>query len=193
MILEYRVRRNMHFQYRNKLYKAFTLAEVLITLLIIGVISSVVIPAIMQDSQQTELKTAWKKAIATISQAAKMQKLNEGQINVKTIKSYMNVTKDCSVSETLPECEMDCPTGWEGCNRKPSSNDIFITTDGTRWGDFNSNDKWCVVDVNGVKGPNKANKDTFVFCIMPDGRILPDEHPECNQGFSPNAIKWLSQ
>ncbi|MDD3014677.1 MAG: prepilin-type N-terminal cleavage/methylation domain-containing protein [Candidatus Gastranaerophilales bacterium] len=49
--------------------KAFTLAEVLITLLIIGVISSIVIPAIIQDSQDSELRTSWRKAYSDIDQA----------------------------------------------------------------------------------------------------------------------------
>jgi prepilin-type N-terminal cleavage/methylation domain-containing protein len=48
--------------------KGFTLAEVLITLLIIGIIASIVIPGLIQDSQQAELKTAWKKAYAELAQ-----------------------------------------------------------------------------------------------------------------------------
>jgi prepilin-type N-terminal cleavage/methylation domain-containing protein len=175
----------------------FTLAEVLITLLIIGVISSIVIPGLIQDTRQAELKTAWKKAFATISQAVKMQKLNENQVNVGTLKNYMKVMKNCSVTLTLPECVMDCPTGW-GCNAKPTASDIFITDDGMKWGDFGSaNDKWCVVDVNGLKGPNKMNQDTFVFCIMPDGHISPSTTPDCDDGathtYTPNAKAWLYQ
>jgi prepilin-type N-terminal cleavage/methylation domain-containing protein len=49
--------------------KAFTLAEVLITLLIIGIIASIVIPGLIADTQQAEFKTAWKKEYANLSQA----------------------------------------------------------------------------------------------------------------------------
>jgi prepilin-type N-terminal cleavage/methylation domain-containing protein len=49
--------------------KGFTLAEVLITLLIIGVVASLVIPALIGDTQQAELKVGLKKAVATLNQA----------------------------------------------------------------------------------------------------------------------------
>jgi len=52
--------------------KAFTLAEVLITLLIIGVIASIVIPGIIQNSQNAELNAAFKKAYSTASTAWKL-------------------------------------------------------------------------------------------------------------------------
>lgn len=46
----------------NKAHYAFTLAEVLITLVIIGVVAAMTIPSLMQNSNQAELKTAWKKS-----------------------------------------------------------------------------------------------------------------------------------
>lgn len=172
-------------------HKGFTLAEVLITLLIIGVVASLVIPNIIADTQEQELKTAWKKAYATVSNATKLQMAEEGSVTVSTIKNYMTVTKKCSTSPTLPACVMTCPSGW-GCNDKPTSTEIFITADGMQWGDFGS-DQWCAVDVNGTKGPNQANKDVFAFCIFTDGRVVPAGHPDCMFGFSPNALNWLSQ
>jgi prepilin-type N-terminal cleavage/methylation domain-containing protein len=50
----------------------FTLAEILITLLIIGVIAALVIPNIINDVQDAEFKTSFKKAYSTISQAWKL-------------------------------------------------------------------------------------------------------------------------
>jgi prepilin-type N-terminal cleavage/methylation domain-containing protein len=58
----------------------FTLAEVLLTLLIIGVVASLVIPGIIADTQEQELKTAWKKAYATISNAARLQLAEEDRL-----------------------------------------------------------------------------------------------------------------
>jgi len=55
---------------------AFTLAEVLITLLIIGIIASIVIPGLIADTQDTEFKTAWKKVFSDFSQAGKLAALN---------------------------------------------------------------------------------------------------------------------
>ena len=41
----------------------FTLAEVLVTLMIIGVIAAMTIPSLMQNTQQQEFKAAYKKAV----------------------------------------------------------------------------------------------------------------------------------
>lgn len=49
--------------------KAFTLAEVLITLGVIGVVAAMTIPTIMRNIQITELKTAFKKSYTTLNQA----------------------------------------------------------------------------------------------------------------------------
>jgi prepilin-type N-terminal cleavage/methylation domain-containing protein len=51
--------------------KAFTLAEVLITLLIIGVVASLVVPALINDTQDAELHTAWKKAYSELDQTTR--------------------------------------------------------------------------------------------------------------------------
>jgi len=57
---------------------AFTLAEVLITLLIIGVIASLVIPALINDTQKAEYVTTLKKESAVLQQAFKLLALDAG-------------------------------------------------------------------------------------------------------------------
>lgn len=52
---------------KNKI--AFTLAEVLITLGIIGVVAALTMPALIQNIQDKQLKTAWKKSFSTMSNA----------------------------------------------------------------------------------------------------------------------------
>lgn len=52
--------------------KGFTLAEVLITLSIIGVVAALTIPALMRNYQESMWKTAFKKNYAVISQAVMM-------------------------------------------------------------------------------------------------------------------------
>ena len=46
----------------------FTLAEVLITLMIIGVIAAMTIPSLMQSTESKEFSVAFKKAFATVNQ-----------------------------------------------------------------------------------------------------------------------------
>lgn len=52
--------------------KAFTLAEVLITLSIIGVIAALTIPQYLQSTHKHELRSALKKAISSLNQALEL-------------------------------------------------------------------------------------------------------------------------
>ena len=52
--------------------KGFTLAEVLITLAIIGVVAALTIPSVIVKTQQQEFKTGAKKAISVLSQAMQL-------------------------------------------------------------------------------------------------------------------------
>ena len=47
----------------------FTLAEVLITLGIIGVVAAMTMPTLMNQTQGAQYKTAYKKALSALSQA----------------------------------------------------------------------------------------------------------------------------
>lgn len=59
-------------------HKAFTLAEVLITLLIIGVVASLIIPNLINDSKKAEYVTKLQKEYAVLQQAYKLILLDEG-------------------------------------------------------------------------------------------------------------------
>lgn len=56
-------------KYRVDEVFAFTLAEILITLGIIGIIAALTIPTLLEDIQDTQFKSAWKKEYSTIYQA----------------------------------------------------------------------------------------------------------------------------
>lgn len=58
--------------------KAFTLAEVLITLGIIGIVAAITIPTLMQNIQDQQFKQMWKKEYSVISQAYERAKDDEG-------------------------------------------------------------------------------------------------------------------
>jgi type II secretory pathway pseudopilin PulG len=85
---------------------AFTLAEVLITLLIIGVVASLVIPALIQDSQNEELTVMFKKNYSAYSDAARRMMMDNGgnlaglfansfEMQNK-FGEYINLTKKCA-------------------------------------------------------------------------------------------------
>ncbi|MCM1339969.1 MAG: type II secretion system GspH family protein [Muribaculaceae bacterium] len=57
---------------------AFTLAEVLITLGIIGVVAAMTIPTIIANTHKRQYSTAFKKSISTLSNAARMAEAQYG-------------------------------------------------------------------------------------------------------------------
>lgn len=54
---------------KNKIKQAFTLAEILITLGIIGIVASITIPALVAKYQELVFKTKWKNLYSKISNA----------------------------------------------------------------------------------------------------------------------------
>lgn len=69
-------------KYLNK--RAFTLAEVLITLAVIGIVAAMSIPSLMNNINDKHLKTKWKKAYADLSLAY----MNVKQDNGGTLVDY---------------------------------------------------------------------------------------------------------
>ena len=94
----------------------FTLAEVLITLGIIGVVAALTIPTLMQKNNDKETISRVKKVYNTLANAVDLMVLEEGNprtwnlnfdsspedatIIAEKLKPYMNVAKDCGVADT---------------------------------------------------------------------------------------------
>ncbi|MDD3014419.1 MAG: type II secretion system protein [Candidatus Gastranaerophilales bacterium] len=101
----------------KKIKNAFTLAEILIALGIIGVIAAFVISPLVQDIQDTQLKIAWKKSFADISQASRRlsidyygdfrdvftgHSITAGHNDFRNkILTYLNYTQKCDGASTL--------------------------------------------------------------------------------------------
>ena len=63
------------FNFKNR---AFTLAEVLITLGIIGVVAAMTIPNLISNVHGTRYRSQLKKSVSSLSQAARLNKANYG-------------------------------------------------------------------------------------------------------------------
>lgn len=94
-------------------YPAFTLAEVLITLGIIGIVSAMTIPTLQSNIQNRQFKTGAKKTEATLNQALLMMKANDDLMGYRTTKDflakfqkYMKVSKLCE-NPNLKGCFAD--------------------------------------------------------------------------------------
>ena len=78
--------------------QGFTLAEVLITLTIIGVVATMTLPALMTNTQEQQAKTGLKKGINTLTEAAQMHEAIEGfnyaSLTDKSMVSKLNESTD---------------------------------------------------------------------------------------------------
>jgi|GEM_PF-359776 len=168
----------------------FTLAEVLITLLIIGIIASIVIPALINDVQDAELKTKWKKEFGVITQAYKNVKLDDGDYNFiftassgtdlnNKMSKYFNIAKFCGTYYDRLDCFVSHTAKFNYKSLDGSllaasmfDNAQFYLTDGS-FIMIEEYGKYMYVDVNGFeKGPNVLGKDLFGIKALSD-RILP--------------------
>jgi len=172
---------------------AFTLAEVLITLLIIGVISSIVIPGLINNTQDAEYKTAWKKAYADISQATMRLTTDNGgtlkgaSSNHDSFRNlylpYLNSALSCNSGTSRGSCWHNDNT-WKylnGTNASKSDTASVMINNGNLlrffYIDSNCNDTsygipecgHITVDINGFKKPNINGKDIFWLHITATG------------------------
>lgn len=182
---------------------AFTLAEVLIVLMAIGIIAEITIPTLVKNIQTAETVGMLKKEYSVLSQAYTMavqengtpeswdisdSASDTGALNLsKIFVPYLKIIKDCGLSE--------------GCwapntyTLSSSGRAKLLLADGTSLG-FYSYGTGCTasqsatsiqlqticgiayVDLNGAKAPNLAGKDVFVFNITRSGVIprgVPDD------------------
>ncbi len=81
--------------------KGFTLAEVLITLGIIGVVAAMTIPTLISNTTSAKYRSQFKKTISTLSQAARMSQAQYGF-------DYAGLTRSCgsNAASEHPDSEM---------------------------------------------------------------------------------------
>ena len=133
--------------------RGFTLAEVLITLVIIGVIAAMTIPTLISSTGDQEYKTGLKKAFATLNQVVAVNSVL-GDYDEASISAGSGLTDLLNDKLTIVEAPAS-PAANTGCN--PGT--WTYTADGFRYGVTNSHEDGAInqicVDVNGDKGPNK--------------------------------------
>ena len=148
---------------------AFTLAEVLITLGIIGVVAAITLPTLIQNHQKQTYVTALKKAYSNLQNAYAQMALDEDvteweqtycfscgfvygspghEACCNRVKKYFNVVKSGEYgTEPL------------GLSSYTDASMYFYTNDGMYYVISTA----LIVDVNGDKGPNKWGRDRFAF------------------------------
>ena len=166
--------------------KAYTLAEVLITLGIIGVVAAMTLPTLVNNAKNKELHSSLVKAYAAIQTAAQNLYADEGIILttyesqgfVKKFEPYFKVSRHCNYN-CLNSTELT--NTYKTYSNEPISPNLlddgqFFTEDGMFYmiNNINDQDILISVDVNGPhKNPNKWGYDLFTFCLMSNGKIIP--------------------
>ena len=162
------------------------MAEVLITLGIIGIVASMTLPSVINRANEKQWQVAYKKAYSTIQQAF-LRAQENGEIvditaktvvdgvgytpaigeNFKTLSKYIKTTKTCF--DNNPEECWECNNGQAGIGSAPdwlgcrSNSYAFIDYSGIAWYLYQNTEYPILVDVNGFKNPNKLGKDRFVL------------------------------
>ena len=182
---------------RGDLVPAFTLAEVLITLGIIGIVAAMTLPALINNANNAQYKAQLQKAYSVIQQA--LMRLNTDQGFIATQESY-DIHKFAPAIKKYLVQGKDC--GMEDCKGNGTDDDwglllsnIYITYNGNKG--YNANfdegqsilangmfimidndglNPICIsVDINGYyKRPNRFGYDVFMFQIdNKTGKLLP--------------------
>ncbi len=113
--------------------KAFTLAEVLITLAVIGVVAAISIPSVISNSQQTEFKTGLKKAVSVLNSAITMNMALDGESPYENKDLVLYLQRHMAVLKSTKAVPW-VNTGKNGTGGE--NNTAFYTTDGMRF-EFN--------------------------------------------------------
>ncbi|MDO5436773.1 MAG: type II secretion system protein [bacterium] len=116
--------------------KGFTLAEVLITLAIIGVVAAVSIPSVISNSQQQEFKTGLRKAVSVLNSAITMNMALDGETpydNSNTYGYFMRHMAIIKSTTNMGEYYVMSDYGGRYFNA------AFYTTDGMRFEFRNDN------------------------------------------------------
>lgn len=178
-----------------KNYKAFTLAEVLITLGIIGVVAAMTIPTLIANYQKKVLTTQLQRTYALLANASKML-MAEEQVDLldktyltddpeKFLKAHFKIVQDCTDDANVDKCFAKYYKDFEGEVSRfgpETAGDCVGLSNGTSLcvGRMQKYDReapeyhahsYVTVDVNGLAGPNQAGRDFFSFYLYSDGII----------------------
>ena len=173
----------------------FTLAEVLITLGIIGVVAALTMPSLIANYKNKVYVNQLKKAYSVISQGIQKMYVDNGCVDwsCMALSDTQINDKDFMISlfsKSFNIVQTDTKGGKLDYVNKlysPEKDDAvtsieylfsFILEDGSTWYYLGtmmySNELGFYVDINGKgKGPNKSGRDIFVLTLSSKGVIVP--------------------
>lgn len=181
------------FSYSPRKRCAFTLAEILITLGIVGVVAALTMPALIQNHQRIVLQNQLKKFASTINGAYNRAVAEYGASEYWNVGLYqhheiLDFLETTDITKSIPESfKEDMTTALSQINvRQPTFNNTFqsskfyLLKDGSMIFDITpsyNEVSYFIADINGPgKKPNRFGKDLWVFLIV--NRIEDKPHYE---------------
>ena len=181
---------------------AFTLAEVLITLGIIGVVAALTMPSLITKHQKNVTVNSLKKFYSALSQAKTLSETVNGPLANwefkpvgnkqyrrddfdKYFRPYLNIVDECKSAEQCKIAEL-----LQGnFVRAP----FYIMNNGTIFMISCSNESetsehgcYVIADINGNKGPNVYGKDIFFMDIFDrQGLVMLGMYPDDGKSMTP--------
>lgn len=163
----------------------FTLAEVLITLGVIGVIASVTLPALRSDVSKQSIEKQVLKFYSQLHNAFDLYKADIGFDTItgqefdadEFVTKYLNISQKCADGADCyaPEYfNLDMSESFEPSNWTGDFYTTYVMADGSVFSmQKEEGDSPLAVyfDVNGKKGPNKIGYDLQYFSVYYDGSI----------------------
>ena len=175
--------------------KAFTLAEVLITLGIIGVVAALTIPTLVKDYQKKTYVAALKKSHAELTEVFKRIKATENASTIRGSSLYQAILNDEDVYDkfknhmNIIKYDKDLPYNYLFIDQlTEESNEIIDCTNSncfqmTNGAIFNISPRSglqsrknnllfnITIDINGEKSPNRFGRDVFNFWMDDNGSL----------------------
>lgn len=192
-----------------KLVYGFTLAEILITLGVVGVVAVIALPSIISNYQKKITAARLLHAYSVISQAIEQAEAKNGEIatwefdnqfserylmpNIKDIQKYF-LARNGALGITYkelsgrPENSLYIMSGADGATK------IYTLANGTQ---IFIKDSYhvqipvrnLIIDINGFAKPNQFGKDVFLFKIDKEHKLYPlgrYNSTECKYPSEPN-------
>lgn len=165
----------------------FTLAEVLITLAIIGVVATLTLPSLMTNTAEQQSITAFKKMMNTLNEAGQMNSALEGfDYSISEMGGLDDKIEDGTESlgslfnERLQVSRES--SGGYGQTGECTGDPTFVLRDGTAIclgnGEYDESGYWTIyVDTNGAKGPNLLSTCSEEGCTTKSSRLIKDQYP----------------
>lgn len=190
--------------------KAFTLAEVLITLGIIGVVAAMTLPSMIAKYQNKVMITNLKKVYTELSQVVLLFKVDDNVMDLSNsslnsdtafenfIEKYFKVVKQCNsaahpcFSSSYKKISGVTSQFNIGCHGKS----YVLASGASICARYNSSTNVIAeihIDVNGTKNPNVFGRDAFNLFLYSNG-VIDDLVVDIKDASNPeNSVVWTEQ